>query len=103
MKNLLHGNHINYKGSILIFFFLLLHITVFSQLKADFSSNDSSGCALLVIQFQDNSTGNPTSWQWDLGNGTISDKRNPSTFYFDPGVYTIKLTVKNAAGEADSI
>src|SRR6266496_5352213 len=103
MKNLLHGPNINHRGSILILFFLLLHITAFSQLKADFSASDSSGCTLLVVQFMDNSTGNPTSWMWDLGNGTISDKQNPSTFYFTPGTYNIRLTVKNAAGETNTI
>jgi len=44
----------------------------------------------------------PTSWKWDLGNGTISQQQNPSSLYFTPGVYTIKLVVQNASG-SDSI
>src|SRR5438067_11889704 len=103
MKNLLHETDINYRGSILILIFLLLHTTAFSQLKADFSASPASGCAPLGVQFKDSSTGNPDSWSWDLGDGTIVNKHNPGIIYFNPGTYTIKLTVKNAAGETDSI
>jgi gliding motility-associated-like protein len=48
------------------------------------------------------STGNPTQWRWDLGNGTISFLQNPSVTYFNPGQYTVKLVVQNANG-IDSI
>src|SRR5436853_1861302 len=103
MKNLANETNINHRGSILILIFLLLHITAFSQLKADFSASLTSGCAPPIVQFKDSSTGNPDSWSWDLGDGTIVNKHNPGIIYFNPGTYTIKLTVKNAAGETDSI
>src|SRR5690349_24874938 len=73
-----------------------------AQVKAAFSANTLSGCSPLVVQFKDESTGNPTSWRWDLGNGTISLFQHPSSVYFAPGTYTVKLVVKNAAG-ADSL
>ena len=73
-----------------------------AQLHADFSSSIQQGCSPLVIQFSDLSTGNPTSWLWDLGNNVISTEKNPSAIYIAPGNYTIKLQIKNAAGE-DSI
>jgi gliding motility-associated-like protein len=73
-----------------------------AQLKAGFSANTVSGCSPLVVQFKDASTGSPTSWKWDLGNGTTSLFQHPSTVYFNPGTYTVKLVIKNAAG-ADSI
>ncbi|THU39976.1 PKD domain-containing protein [Niastella caeni] len=72
------------------------------QVKAAFSANTVEGCSPLVVQFQDASTGNPASWRWDLGNGTISLFQNPSTVYFAPGTYAVKLVVKNAGG-ADSV
>ncbi len=56
------------------------------------------GCAPLVVKFQDASTGSPTSWLWDLGNGNTSTSPTPGTIYFNPGSYTVKLVVKNAAG-----
>ncbi|RYZ19490.1 MAG: PKD domain-containing protein, partial [Sphingobacteriales bacterium] len=55
-----------------------------------------------TFSFIDQSTGNPTQWKWDLGNGAISSLKNPSATYFNPGTYTIRLVVKNAAG-ADSL
>ena len=74
-----------------------------AQVTADFSATPLSGCAPLLVRFTDNSTGNPISWNWDLGNSTFSIIQNPSVTYFTPGTYTIKLVVRNAAGDADSI
>jgi len=65
---------------------------------ANFIASPLSGCAPIVVQFTDQSTGNPTSWQWDLGNNTTSTLQNPSTTYINPGTYTITLTVTNADG-----
>jgi gliding motility-associated-like protein len=73
-----------------------------AQLVANFSGTPLSGCSPLVVQFSDQSTGSPTQWRWDLGNGTISFLQNPSVTYFNPGQYSIKLVVRNAAG-ADSV
>lgn len=67
----------------------------YAQLKAGFSANKVEGCAPLVVQFKDESTGNPTSWRWDLGNGTLSFFQNPAATYFNPGTYTVKLVVSN--------
>ncbi|HYC29122.1 MAG TPA: hypothetical protein VEB42_09900, partial [Chitinophagaceae bacterium] len=46
--------------------------TALGQVAAHFSSDITQGCAPLVVRFKDESTGNPTSWKWDLGNGTVS-------------------------------
>ncbi|MEN6518314.1 MAG: PKD domain-containing protein [Methanospirillum sp.] len=53
------------------------------------------------IQFTDLSTNSPTVWQWDFNNdGAIdSTARNPTYSYSKKGKYTIKLTVRNAAGQ----
>ncbi|HEX5150182.1 MAG TPA: PKD domain-containing protein [Parafilimonas sp.] len=85
----------------LIYFFAFFYLHVNAQ-QADFSSNTQSGCAPLVIQFVDVSTGNPAEWDWDLGNGITSDKQNPGTVYSNPGTYTVKLHIKTASGE-DSV
>ncbi|MEP7256017.1 MAG: PKD domain-containing protein [Ferruginibacter sp.] len=90
--------------------FILLFITIVAvsfsskaQLAADFSATPTSGCSPQIVNFTDLSTGNPTQWRWDLGNGTISFIQNPSATYFTAGQYTIKLVIQNAAGTADSI
>ncbi|RYZ99472.1 MAG: PKD domain-containing protein [Sphingobacteriaceae bacterium] len=73
-----------------------------AQLNARFSANPVEGCAPLLVNFTDQSTGNPTQWKWDLGNSTISYLQHPTVTYFNPGTYSVKLVVKNAAG-ADSL
>lgn len=73
-----------------------------THLRAAFTANPLSGCAPLVVTFTDASTGNPTGWQWDLGNGVHSTQAAPSTIYINPGSYTVKLVVYNAQG-ADSV
>src|SRR5438045_5884486 len=71
---------------------------VFSPPVANFSASPLSGCTPLAVTFSDQSTGAPTSWQWDLGNGTLSTQQNPTTTYFNSGLYTISLTVTHASG-----
>ncbi len=73
-----------------------------AQLQARFGASPDSGCSPLLVRFTDSSTGSPTSWSWDLGNGTRSSLQNPSVTYFQPGRYTVKLVVRNASG-SDSL
>ena len=65
---------------------------------AQFTSNLTSGCAPLGIQFDDQSTNNPTSWEWSFGDGSTSSQQNPVHAYGIAGVYDITLIVKNASG-----
>src|SRR6185503_4444788 len=69
-----------------------------AQPIANFSASTTSGCSPIVVNFTDLSTGSPTSWSWDLGNGTTSTLQNPSTTYVTAGTYTVKLTATNASG-----
>src|SRR5690349_15301208 len=94
------------KNRLTIILFVLACVSFSTQLnaqvKAAFTATNIAGCSPLVVQFHDESTGNPASWRWDLGNGTISLFQHPSSVYFAPGTYTVKLVVKNAGG-ADSL
>jgi hypothetical protein len=56
-----------------------------------FSMSDRRGRAPFTVQFTDESTGNPTSWLWDFGNGTTSTPQNPSHTYTEDGEYTVTL------------
>ncbi len=66
---------------------------------ASFSSNITSGNAPLNVLFTDKSTGTPTSWNWNFGDGTTNSiQKNPAHTYLRAGSYTVTLTVNNAAG-----
>ncbi len=89
----------NYIKWVVSLFFLFFTGAAASQAPvANFSATPVTGCAPLIVSFTDLSTGSPTSWSWDLGNGVTSTSQNPSTFYTLPGTYTIRLTVTNASG-----
>lgn len=51
-----------------------------------------------AIEFFDNSLNNPTSWNWDFGDGGNSTEQNPSHLYTMSGVYTVSLIVQNGFG-----
>ncbi|HEQ97927.1 MAG TPA: PKD domain-containing protein [candidate division Zixibacteria bacterium] len=66
---------------------------------ANFSGNPTSGFAPLTVQFTDMSTGSPTSWSWDFGDGVgTSTVQNPSYTYNNPGTYTVSMTATNDYG-----
>ena len=65
---------------------------------ANFTATLTSGTAPLTVQFTDNSTASPTSWNWSFGDGTFSDTQNPSHIFHTAGIYTVTLTATNAAG-----
>ena len=65
---------------------------------AAFSASPTSGNLPLKVQFSDKSTGSPTSWKWNFGDGKTSTSRNPAHTYTKAGKYTVSLTIKNAAG-----
>jgi PKD repeat protein len=77
---------------------LAFSVQLNAQLTADFTVNHVSGCAPLSVTFSDASTGGPTSWSWDFGNGNTSTLQNPSATYATPGTYTVSLTVSNGGG-----
>jgi len=66
--------------------------------QASFTSNVGSGYTPLDVVFTDTSTGTPTSWYWDFGDGATSTAQNPMHIYDEAGRYTVKLTVTNDAG-----
>jgi PGF-CTERM protein len=65
---------------------------------ADFTANQRVGVAPFTVMFTDLSTGNPTSWKWNFGDGTISTEQNPVHVYEHEGAYDVTLTVSNSYG-----
>jgi PKD repeat protein len=69
-----------------------------SEVDADFVGSPTSGVAPLTVQFTDTSTGGPTMWSWNFGDGGTDMVGNPSHTYTSPGVYTVTLTVSSQTG-----
>lgn len=65
---------------------------------AAFSACPVSGKIPLKVQFFDRSTGSPTSWKWNFGDGKISTLQDPKHTYCKAGKYHVSLTVSNAGG-----
>ncbi|MDT8394783.1 MAG: PKD domain-containing protein [Bacteroidales bacterium] len=70
---------------------------------AEFSATPLSGVAPLNVSFTDLSTNNPTSWQWDFGDGNNSTEQNPNHTYYSAGTYPVQLTVVNELGSDTEI
>lgn len=69
---------------------------------AEFTSSAKSVDGSLIVTFTDTSTGEPTSWLWDFGDGNTSTEQNPTHTYAESGDYHVTLIVSNSAGTNDS-
>jgi PKD repeat protein len=65
-------------------------------LSADFEANTTAGEVPLTVRFTDRSTGGPTSWFWDFGDGGNSTEQNPEYTYEIPGIYNVTLNASRA-------
>jgi PKD repeat protein len=71
------------------------YITV--NMTADFTSDVTEGTAALTVQFTDTSRGQPTSWDWDFGDGSPhSTEQNPIHEYAVAGSFTVTLIASNS-------
>jgi PKD repeat protein len=69
---------------------------------ADFSAEPTTGNTPLAVAFTDRSTGYPTSWNWNFGDGKASSEQNPVHMYWSSGDYTVTLTASNEFGTSDT-
>lgn len=67
---------------------------------ASFAFAPASPLAGQTVQFTDTSTGGPTGWTWDFGDGTFSAAQNPAKSYGGAGALTVRLTAYNAFGSS---
>ena len=66
--------------------------------KADFNAVPRTGEAPLTVTFTDLSTGNPTMWNWNFGDGSTDMVANPVHTYTKEGKYTVTLTASSKYG-----
>ena len=68
-----------------------------------------AGTAPLTVQFNDQSSGEITSWRWSLGDGTViegsdEESRNPiHTYYTVNTGYFVSLTVRGPGGRNQTV
>ncbi len=98
------GGSMNRFGSpevlILVLFAFLISITgEVSALNADFLMKPTQGQVPLTVFFVDSSSGAPSDWRWDFGDGSAGEGRQIMHTYLQPGLYTVSMTVSD---ESDS-
>lgn len=66
-----------------------------TTLTSLFTTNNPTVCAGSTVVFTDQSSGNPTSWDWTFPGGSpaSSTQQNPSVTYNTPGTYDVTLVV----------
>lgn len=51
-----------------------------------------------MVSFTDESIGEISTWNWDFGDGSSSDKQHPVHFFQKSGQYVVTLSIKGPAG-----
>ena len=80
------------------------HVTRYSLINAgtipgtEFFADTRAGDPPLMVKFHDYSSGNPTAWSWQFGDGSTSTEKDPVHIYRNTGYYTTTLTAANAFG-----
>jgi PKD repeat protein len=70
----------------------------YAQPAASFSANPPTMAQPYTVQFLDRSTGPPTSWSWNFGDGGTSSEQDPVHTYPGNGTFIVTLEVSNPAG-----
>ncbi|MCY7408680.1 MAG: PKD domain-containing protein, partial [Chitinophagales bacterium] len=65
-------------------------------LPSSCSSNFTYNWIANTFYFTDNSSGNPTQWQWNFGDGNISSTQNPSHSFLSAGNHWVCLTISDS-------
>jgi PKD repeat protein len=71
-----------------------------TSLDANFSCDVDVGIGSLIVNFKDNSAGNPTSWLWDFGDGYNSTLQNPAHTYNSIGYFNVSLKVSDGVSNS---
>ncbi len=78
-------------------------VAVNSAPVANFTATPTSTNCSGLVQFTDATTGNPSSWLWNFGDGNTSTSQNPSNTYLASGTYSVTLTASNNCGNNQTV
>jgi len=71
---------------------------------AGFTLNETEGCTPLSVTFNNSSYQTiAPAYNWEFGQGSSSVETSPTNVYYDPGFYTVGLSVTNSNGCSDTI
>jgi len=74
----------------------------FRKLNSEFSVSNSLLMVGEILDLKNFSDSVAVNYQWDFGDGSSSEKRNPIHYYTTPGQYNIQLEVSDNAGNTNS-
>ncbi|MCK4607339.1 MAG: PKD domain-containing protein [candidate division Zixibacteria bacterium] len=74
------------------------YIVVGGSPVADFSAFVTSGSEPLAVNFSPLFTTDVTAWEWDFGDGAMSQQKYPYHIYRNPGNYTVSLSATGPCG-----
>jgi len=66
--------------------------------STEFFADIRTGDPPLTVKFHDYSSGNPSAWLWDFGDGSTSTEKDPVHTFTSIGYYNTTLTATNAFG-----
>ena len=74
---------------------------------AAFTPDVREGCAVLEVNFDNESLGVGVTYNWDFGDGQLSDAADPGTILFEQGrddtTYVVTLTAINGCGSVQDV
>ncbi len=73
-------------------------IVVYPNPPINFSSDITSGCIPLTIQFNESSPNEGQTYLWEFGDNEAAFVKNPSHTFKQPGTFSVNLTVTNIYG-----
>ncbi|MEE2886749.1 MAG: PKD domain-containing protein, partial [Planctomycetota bacterium] len=72
--------------------------------EADFTASGTFGVSPFSVTFTDTSTGGPSKWLWDFGDGSApSTDQNPTHIYVKGGKFTVTMTCKGMCNKAQEV
>lgn len=79
-------------------------VFVYSEPTINFGMLDGLQCAPFLAQFTNYSTADsPMFFEWDFGDGNVSNETHPHHLYTSPGQFPVTLTVTTAEGCIDTL